>query len=334
MSLPDFELGPLELQTVARSEVAVAPATARVHLQNEHYLLRGCKAFHALNGCVAFLRLDRPFAPVVIDTSMLCARSLCSVTALPLEQSDLGWFLQRFLETGRMARRLIFSLEDSMELSLTPHRLFWSHPVGSRGGTHFVLPNLQDRKLLFTMNNNDVISQVKVALLNEESDCSFSWRWAQANHEQRERLVARFKRGDFDSFSQVMRWLTYSQFITWSDQSVVEWMVLLECHKKGDERNEARGLHTYQNISRGSIDFSTSFDFCLDVVHRYFLPFYDKDLERFSVIEHIASVSNFEIYIQVPRPTQHERLDARHRLREWLADKVAPEEIPALLGEA
>ena len=337
MNLPDFELGPLELQRAARSELVIAPASARVHLDGEHYLLRLCKAHHALLGCIVFLRLDRPFAPIVMDTSMLCARSLSSVIELPLEQSDLAWFLQRFLETGRLARRVGFSFEASMGLSLTPDRLFWSfwsNPVGSRGGIHFELPNLQDRKLLFTMSNEDIVSKVKAALLDEESDCSFSWRWAQANHEQKERLVARFKKGNFDEFNQVLKWLTHSHYTLWNEQSVVEWMVLLEGHTDGTEPSEAREKYTYQNISRGRVEFSNSFDPCLDVVHRYFLPSYDKALKRFSIFEHLASVSDFEIYIQISRPTQHERLEARLRLREWLVGKVAPEEIPALLGEA
>ncbi len=332
MSLPDFELGPLEMEEVVASEPAIAPATARVRVDGEGYLLRLCEGRHRFHPTQFFFRLDFLGAPVVHDTSGISARSMQSVLHLPLQPDDMSFFFRRYLNSRQYERRMAFSLEHEMGLGIRADEFYWSKPVGSSGGIVFRLPNHQDNVDWLLRKSDAVIAvEVKKVLVDDQSDCSFARRWVEMTWDEQQRAVARFEHSDFDEFVQVMHWLAKANAKFWGNNSVCEWMIFL-----GEDKNAlvaARQEAIYQLLPNCGTVFSSGVKGTLNVIDSYFQPAYATDLCTYSIIKHIVKVSNFEIYIGVPSPSHHERLEARLRLREWLQDKVAPEEIPALLEE-
>lgn len=331
MSLPDFELGPLEMMDVHPSEPKIAPATARVQLGSLDYLLRLCQGRSRLAESQFFFRLNFPLSPVVTNNLQSSAEALKAV--VQHEEILHSWFSKYVMEEN-FSRKMSFCGSDSgqvMGLSIGEKVCHWSKSLRSSGGTPFELPYQRNGSLwIIEEPDNIIIGKVEQALNDEKSDCAFSWRWAQSEWKDNQRIVSQFKRGDFDEFVQVIRWLTQSHSAFQEKPLFIEWLIFIQSCLE----DESRGTGSYQDLPRAIATSTQKLDNLLNVVHDYFLPSYDDTLKRYSIIKHISRVSNFQIYVGVSIPTQHERLEARLNLREWLADKVAPEEIPALLGES
>jgi hypothetical protein len=342
MELPDFELGPLEMLEIADDEPAIVPASACVRVARGNFLLRLCRNRSHWHEPMFFFRLDIPDAPVVTNRSRSSAE--CLALSLQLQEAknssfDLSPWFRQYLEEGNFERKLSFRSLDShkpLGLSFGAKVHHWKPTIKSGGGISFQMsyPRLQDFSHIVIHESNAVIvDEVERTLADQKSDCYFSWRWTQMNSDEQQKLTSQFIKGDYEEFCQVMKWMTYEN----ADiglQSVVEWMVALTADWIQTPSEPLSQSNKYQLIDRGGSINREKIKIWLDVVESYFSPCYDASLERYSVVKHCSLVSHFEIYISVPIPTHHERLEARLRLREWLIGKVPPDEIPALLGEA
>lgn len=336
MALPDFELGPLEMLEVAASEPAIAPASARAKVGKDEFLLRLCRNRSHWPEPRFFFRLDIPDAPVVANRSTSSAE--CLAALLQLQCSNLSSWFREYLKEGNFERNLPFrSLDENKpcRLSIGAEVHHWRATVSSGGNTSFQMPcpRLQDfSHLVMHEVDSVIVDEVERSLANCESDCFFAWRWMQMNSDEQQKVISQFKRGEYDEFIQVMKWVTYEN-ISFNAQSSVEWMIDLTL--RWDQVSSASLIQSnkYQFLGYSNSVYREKINSLLSVVEFYFSPGHDVSLERYSVIKHCSLVSHFEIYLCFSAPTHHERLEARLRLREWLADKVAPNEIPALLGE-
>lgn len=124
-----------------------------------------------------------------------------------------------------------------------------------------------------------------------------------------------------------------------ADNSDVEWMI--EIRQSDDEPlNSVLWSHARRDChlvvgGPPEEEFDDNQLRLLRVIHCYFMPFYSENARRYdAVVQQMWNDAGFAWLFAVPAFSSHERLEARLRLREWLEGKVAPEEIPALLGEA
>jgi len=354
MPLPDFELGPLELQEIGDSEPAIAPASARVKVNGETYLFRACE------GCkghqLLFFRLDHSDAPIMRFTEAKTIKSIYQVLAKPDEplpslfeevfiskwEEELPPLLRSMLDGKHWHRLLEFEIGQmpAMNLFLTPNYGSWMVADEERGlrnyAPHFSWsPHLStNTNFLIGTPDKQMVKVIDDLRNDAASEANFAWHWMQKGWNEQVRSVAKFKNGDQDELIEVMRWMSQLLASDLSGEWPVQWNVFLgrsvDMHLSESVRKRGQFSYLLSSLNWDKDVFSPNVEEWLDIVHSHFLPAYDADAERFPVIKNVLRADGFYFQVEVNEPTQHERLEARLHLREWLEKNA----ISALLGEA
>ncbi len=327
MPLPDFELGPLELEECAEDEPAVAPASARVQVGEDWYLLRECfggnPALYSLDKTMVFLRLDATHSPVLYSYRRRSEPTLEKRLENPEE----------ILRKWSWSRKLDYQhISFDLQLRLCRDMAHWQQSVGS-GEAPWEFPEGMSFQWVLTAPDAEIQSCVHELLSDEESDCAFALKWLTLSREERWRFVAQVK-DDFDQWKQVLIWIAWA-CICWNHDEG-GWIHQLDAF--GEFEPEDEPLFGFSFGREKPTNVTEELRQLVAAAYRHYRPAWNKDFAHHRAVEYLthSSPSGAGPFFDLPvaKPTQHERLEAHLRLREWLRGKVAPEEIPALLGNS
>jgi len=181
-----------------------------------------------------------------------------------------------------------------------------------------------------------MLQHIRNLLKDPHGRCSFAFRWIQSDWPTRYRMFLSTHRGSLEEAENVLRWIAYSTVENWLDEQASWW---IQIHQSDDDPIDRTlwsqtGRDCYLQRKTPE-ELNNQQHKLLRVSLCYFLPHYRENVRcHHMAVDQLHGIMGFRWIVAVPAPSAHERLEARLRLREWLVDKVAPEEIPALLGEA
>ncbi|BCM90410.1 hypothetical protein IAD21_02262 [Abditibacteriota bacterium] len=180
----------------------------------------------------------------------------------------------------------------------------------------------------------EIVSLIKEQLQDVDSSCYFAFRWSNMTDQERNVWLYRTEKESFDQCERILKLFMWSSNWWEKEEEMVCVMDELPWSKNPDktspnplQNSEVRSW----DDENGWIQTSITQRRLLAVIDRHFGVYYD---EKCRVHQQYGRERQHCWYLRVKPPTFHERLEARLELRDWLQDKVAPEEIPFLLGEA
>ncbi len=155
-------------------------------------------------------------------------------------------------------------------------------------------------------------------LRDPNSDAAFARRFAPLKGTARHQLCRPLQHGSYAEWEHVLRLFIQSRTELWLNKSSVHYDIY---------------VYAKQTQVSSKTCFNLQFPKFYKWTRRYFAPALDKDLLGSCVAAQAWHTRRFSWSERIEQPTQHERLEALLQLREWLADKAAPDEIELLLRE-
>ena len=172
---------------------------------------------------------------------------------------------------------------------------------------------------------------IKSLAHDPETQCGFAFQWINTDWPGRYRMFLATHRGSLNECEKVLTWLTHVFSFADKNWSRATWTIKIE-----QSDADPRTPFLWSQIKRDfelrldeTVEFSDEQFKLLRIVHCYFMPFY---FRKVKLPGHRSNEVQWRF--EVLSASHHERLGACLHLRDWLQDKVAPEEIPFLLGEA
>ncbi len=337
MSLPDLCIAPYEMGALAPDEPRCAPATYRVWvwslLWGGYYLVRRVQTAKKESLLVARREKssDSPLLQLVSDESNAASRLRKGLFYRTLYFDGEGHLISSL---GAWHSYLLLWPELPRWISeLRPKSEFFQVWKGPGFRRRLFSYGLRQRIFSYwwaTVPDSQIEREVTEMLQDVEGECAVARRWVQMTERERVSYFCRVWRGTLWECEQLLYAILWSD-PTWSDNlNWWIWMLYMDCSTSDDivrlsEIANDDGTHTLSPRLRRLLEI---------VVEGFGLH---RNLELTNKGKHyhyrIMNWSGAYWTIDVPIPTQHERLEARLHLRDWLQEKVAPEEIPALLGE-
>jgi len=326
MGLPDFEFQPYEAGGLAPDEPLRAPAIARFEdrsfWRKPTYLARVARLHTGKNR--VFIKSVHPTSPVL---SLPKHNNVLPSTDLIHALNNMGWQRDIFFDSNW---KLIQNVsERGSALTITGDDRTWCFDVCGLP-CHFILDGLPYRGGWGTRYSaREIERRFNKARQKPDSDCAFMLRWIKLTPEQRWEWIYETGRGSFKECVQVLLWFALMNDWWQAGQEVV-WVV----DGLRDEKNPKKTKPTFladgiiQHIpTQEPIILSPSQRKVLLEVDAYFGLSYNEECKRHHSLK-ISRASPW--YLLIQPPSQHERLEARLNLREWLERNG----LPALLGDA
>lgn len=322
------------MHDLAPDEPPCAPATRRIWVWHPrwggHYLVR-CVATNEGAYALVARHQTRPDAPLL---------HLSSSSALSTEHLIRKGHFRRTLRFDIQGRLLLTPDAQAMHLTISSRSsTLWCCPGRSARG-HFQWQGLKQgvwlsRQWIATKTAAQIDCEVGQMLADPNSDCSFAWNWAQLSDEERFQQLYLPRKGTLNECEHLIR------AVLWNDPTIT---YIPECgftlHIELIEANSPPILKI-KRIARTYVwDFYETFRLSPHYMRLLELVIEGSQLQRNPQIKDKTAArkmwSLFQSsgnlwFVTTTNPTQHERLEARLQLREWLRDKVSPDELTVLL---
>jgi len=323
--LPDVCLAPYEAGELAPDEPLCAPASYRVWAWG-WYLVRPVELYDEDTETLA-VRASSPCSPVL----RVATWGIASRIPQSLRRGDYNrkiYFDENLCLISSREWRFSLWIDKGGEMAWEAHdnlgavSFRWDAPKR----------RLRWRRVdLRKYSAEQVEREVRAHLADESSDCAFAWRWLQMDEQERIELSFLVQDGERRECEDLLRAILWSESSL--DQSVErKWSI---CAPVLSEVHQWRAREAEIEQGKQRLEPSPRQGRLLEMVIRHFGLHLNIDISRYTIIYDWRSYGDGEFFIvSAPVSTAHERLEARLWLREWLADKVATEEIPALLGDA
>ena len=265
---------------------------------------------------------DRPATPTFEPRTCFApedARRIVELTA------DSGWGRLYFLDEdlnlaqGEAVRwRLFLACSGWGEWSAAPG--FYENSARFRWNEDAV--RARQKALLPPL---ELLALVHADLLDEQSDAALARQFAPLRGKiERHQLCCPVARGSYGQWKQILEWYLQSHFPVKAKEKA---RIKIDIHSPSQD-----SVDKWLVGGRFSCFAPNAAQFC-DWTRQYFAPQRDEDyLKRCSAAAHWANRS-VRIGVAAARPTQHERLEALLKLRDWLRDKASPAEIERLLRD-
>jgi len=339
VSLPDFEFKPWEAGELALDEPLCAPATSRVVVRvwgrKISYLGRNAKRKDGRTG--SWIKRDEPNCPVL------------SAGFWALTQPEV---IARCIKVRKWKRIIAFDSSLNLlsqradvftQLVIQQHHFYYSTFWQAEGSLVCPFMFIDRFENTFIRTNCERVHPAYFELLVKQdaqdfnSDCAFSLRWLKSSARDRMNFLCRARCGSLDELEDVLHSLVLTDQRLWQTSQELIWnaaFVRIETFVASVQSSfPLRIVCEEFTVGQQIIPLKPSQIHLIRIIEDHFKCFRVK-LKRDYLVLRSSSRSVPLPEIRISSPSQHERLEARLRLREWLQDKVAPEEIPILLGEA
>lgn len=337
--LPDFEFQPYEASELSSDEPLCAPATSRFEVsgwvRRTVYLAR--IAEHRWGYPCVWLKRHEPNAPVLVVADVLNQETKTLVRCV----RERKW--RRTVAFDSHFKLAAQRSDVFVDLRIQQHLFFYS--------TSWKIKEKQSHEFIFVDRFEDVFNRgrggqlgakylehrVNEDLKNPDSGCAFALRWMKMDTREKMNWLCRTRQGTLDEMEEILGWVALNDERIWKEWEPLIWN--LKFHRSQSfclSMQSSFPLHIVgDNMIIGGlrVPLNPNQERLLRIIGDYFR------CSRVKVGRDHPPLRLTSTFIAIPEifissPSAHERLEARLRLREWLADKVAPEEIPALLGDA
>ena len=341
--LPDLCLKPHEISDLPAGEPLCAPAEQRVRVESGayagDYLLRFIATQLSIKPLVA--RRETPGAPLLYVH----------------QNATLGTGAARHIEMGMFNRLLYFDARH--RLARAPDD--WTYNLamfrGERGDVHW------------SCRYGDPLSEVNLRCFDETTQttrwrCPLNWKfdtpdeqiecdiqrmsrdetsyfalacgWNFSSEDQQGRRLLKFANGDWDELMRRLRDL----ILSFNDRDPnAEWRLTVRVPRRENFASDAEFFAMLQSDTRlitgGKYhQFSEIQARIFEAIMRDFEPTWNGELHDLLVRHEIRGGDelNFPIRVTVAAASAHECLEARLNLRDWLRDKVTPDELAEWMG--
>lgn len=329
MALPDFAFEPCEAGQLASGEPLCAPATRRIVLRRwkgeAAYLARTAK--HRDGSLCTWGKRDEAGAPVIQLRFDFAALNR-GWKHIPWTRV-LGFNAQMNLARHPSHIQIQLYLQNTTRDFFPEYLASWDEDYSSRFRFAFRLKPIAFWPQIDRIHATHIQTFVKQDLAEPDSDCSFALRWMTKGDTTRLRYLCATKRGSFDELETCLRHLALT------DARFKEGTLLWQPKFTRRETLCASVLSAFPlkmsahvEINGAPIPLLVEQRCILKIMESYFQP-YRMKLKRDS--PELIGSTILHPEISIDSPSRHERLEARLQLREWLRDKVSPEELDSLL---
>ena len=328
--LPNLCLLPHEAGDLDAGEPLCAPATARLDFMGEAYLARPVRF---RDGRVDAVRKEADGAPLLWFSFEPLARTF-----------------ERAMDKGRFYRSLFFdsnyrlmSARAPWQFRLVIHdsgEVHWHLPDGANARFKWKNSGLRARRLPSDWRrqtrDKQIEAEIQAMLANSRSDCAFAVRWIQMSQREQDALLFATTNGTLDECREVIRAVLWSDFDLKFDSSW-SWNILLSAIES----------RTVDPISPAEIAVQSTLedDFALfslsprqsrllRLIFENFGLHFTAQFKNNYLKSALCREQSAQWNIKVLAPSAHERLEAQLRLRDWLRDKVSPDELAALMNQS
>lgn len=337
MSLPDLCIAPHEARDLAPAQPLCAPADWRVKTQwgGDYYLVRAVEFQFDEREVVAHNQ-HRGDAPLLrLNISKLAADENLIVNDI---------------RRGQFERRLAFDSGGS--LVVAPGEAEAILRISCFGETLWT--SLQDEQIRFVWQGEapkfrfgekwrrlttdaQIERDIGQMLADDASDCAFAWTWLHGSARQREQSLYRIGCGSLDEVETLLRAICVNGA---RELIGAGWRLSLNLgvgvgaateFYAGGTTEMARG--SYLKNDDDTRPLAPSQVRLVELVLRHFELWRNWRAQTYTVIQELWKASGYWL-IPFAAPSMHEVLEARLLLRDFLRDKVSPDEVRELLGEA
>ena len=355
MDLPDFELSAAELKELAATELAVAPATARVAVGADDFLLRLCA--NQVGQPRLFFRLDAPRTPVinVTDAKSPSAKKIVELlqggdrissslfdeihfTQWEFELPDLLWELLAELNWTR-----VFEVDTTQEVRF---RFQVKGLIANWCCIHYK-PQNSDALYLAgrasrliddewnSASESDIVKFIDCWMGEEMSDVALAYLLSKLPEAEQIPHLLCFENGDWTRYARLLQYLSWNDYQNWQQRHPNELSVdcgalIVEQEQVDDKyRWIIHGLLTPEGVMPDAMRPA------LEALDIYFSPTIKPKWNDTDIVRLMRKLKVLSHNLEFPPPTSaHYRLEAKFVLREFFLDKLSPAELADLMGEA
>lgn len=331
MPLPELCLAPHEVGDLASSEPLCAPAISRVRAGRWLSASYNARWIQLANGKFDLVvRREVPDAP-------LMRFAFGRANNAPPHKPDLAKLIAR----GDYMRCMFFGSDQKLienrgnwagELVLSPDgRSCWQAPDGEIAP--FEWHNLKANRELprwwrADATDSHIAAEVRAMLLDETSECAFSWRWLSWSQRERNRVWARVERGDLDACERVLRAIVRCD-ASWQTEPSRDLVFDLGALQQPFSAEDSINGHLFYGAD--ACEFSASQNRLFRLVFEQFGLSLNRPMESYAAARHYSHRHGYVWRLPVALPSQHERLEALFDVRDWLRDRVSSEELATLM---
>ena len=310
------------MEDVEPSEPMIAPAAARIRVGEDWCLLRECVNKNS-DGTVVFLRLEDAGAPIV-----------------KAHRSDYDGRLDRalkhpdkFLSKSYWNRQFIFQENPYLVLRVFTRVAQWTREVRLDWGRwQFPFPITLD--WLLRTPEAEIRREAKLLLQDPQSDCSFALRWASVDENEKADIALRTAKGSVGECRNVLKWTLIHHYT--DDVENGDWMGIYTSRSdKSPFKNklDMDDFCRFHDANWSQVELPEEVERCFALAYSYFRLSYKSELRSYTAINDILKERPYLQMIYFSAPSQHEILEATLQLRDFLRDKVSPDELAELMGE-
>ena len=168
-------------------------------------------------------------------------------------------------------------------------------------------------------------------LADTRSDCAFVWRWMQCDAQEKIQLIFSVDREVVEICERVLCAYAWNH-PSWSDDTPLKWVFQIgvsSCENPKEDTFLVGGNGTAANqLNASGYNF-----FLRTLIWKHLDSHKKRKLEEQIAPNQKTYLQHHHWIIKVPIPTAHERLEAKLQLRDWLRDKVSPDELAELMPQ-
>ena len=333
--LPELCLAPHEVGDLAPGEPLCAPADRRARAGRWRWALYSARWIRLANGTFDLVaRREAPGAP-------LLRFAFGKADKTSRGKTDLAELIGRW----DYVRCLFFGADQDLikargnwrgELVLSPDgQSCFRAPDGEVAPFrwHGLGPNQQLlRWWLARASDAQIEIAVREMLKDGHSDCAFAWAWLHRSAPRRARVWVRANHGDLDECERITRAIAVaSADADW--QNAAKRTLIFEV---GEMKSPfVTGDDVAGTLFDGveTREFSALQNRLFALVFAHFGLNLNAPMENYATARHISHAQGYAWRLSLALSSQHERLEARLQLREFLRDKVSSAELTELMRE-
>lgn len=349
MPLPDLCLLPHEAGDFAPNEPLCAPSIVHVKVSGER---AGTYAVRIPNGykpgkILLARRLNLPDAPLLRFSWNWNSWVTSDKSKNPDKSSKLESYITQLISRAIFNRLISFNTDgrladsrDSVKRKLRISSLGNTIWGGGELYAPFWWNDVEDWQHLsadWLLRTQDTqIEESIVRMLSDlNSSCSMAWRLSEGIDE-RNRTIFHVSNGTSKNLEHLWRAILWNESFSdefWAQNS---WQCQLNFFRFNTRSSSSGIKWTVRGMTEIKVPyfiFSERYHHLLELVLSHLGVSVNRDIEKCASIIRSKRWEGYRFSISVPKPTNHEFLESQLLLREFLRDKVSPEELAELMGE-
>lgn len=324
--IPDFRIEPCDALVLSEEEPLVAPSlfNFRVNFPDESVVFLARKVSFASGGQEIWIK--RQAAPATLRLHGLSAEA--DAQAIVNYYDKNVWTRWILLDENFQPARHMDAVVHRVFL-LKGGTIYWA-----KTGTkpyQFKLTEVPERyRWSEYYSTSEIARLIRKQVKDPRSDCAFCFRWSNLSITERNEWIYHTESETFAECQRILQlWMLTGDWWERAEEMVCVFDDLPSENNSVKARPnplEDVGVRPVDD-EHGWVETSSVQRRMLAIVDQHFGLYYDEECRQH---QQLGLKRPHCWYLSVKQPTFHERLEARLQLRDWLRDKVSPEELASL----